>query len=249
MKILVAVKRVLDFNLRVRLKPDGSGVDLANAKMSMNPFDEIAVEEAIRLKEKGVAGECVAVSIGPLANQETLRTALALGMDRGILITTDEEWEPLNVAKILKKTVEKESPQLVILGKQSIDGDHNQTGQMLAEILNWPQATCVSELKWQEEECLLTREIDTGLEVLAVKPPFIMTVDLRLNQPRYATLPNIMRAKQKPLSIEPLLNLNNSLTPRIKRLKVEPPPPRNSVKMLKTVEELVRHLKQEAKVI
>lgn len=248
-KILVAVKRVLDFNIRVRLKPDGSGVDLANAKMSMNPFDEIAVEEGIRLKERGIASECVAVSIGAQANQETLRTALALGIDRGILITTEEEWEPLNIAKILKKVVERENPTLVILGKQSIDGDNNQTGQMLAELLNWPQATFVSELKWQEEACTLTREIDTGLEILTIKPPFIMTVDLRLNQPRYATLPNIMKAKQKPFSMEPLSSLGLSLTKHVQTLKVEPPPPRRNVKIVKSAEELVTQLKQEAKVI
>lgn len=249
MKVLVAIKRVLDFNIRVRIKADGTGVDLAHAKMSMNPFDEIAVEEAIRLKEKGLAQELVAVSIGAHDNQETLRSALALGIDRAILVQTDTEWESLNIAKILQSIVEKERPDVVILGKQSIDGDNNQTGQMLAGLLNWPQATFISELKFDQGEWLVTREVDTGLEVLAIKSPLVVTTDLRLNQPRYASLPNIMKAKQKPMQITPLNDLNLSLRSRIKTLKVVAPTARRAGIKVNSVPELIDKLKNEAKVI
>src|SRR5215468_4282205 len=199
MKVLVAVKRVVDFNVKVRVKPDGSGVDTANVKMSMNPFDEIAVEEAVRLKEKGIATELVAVSCGVAACQETLRTALALGADRAILVETDAELQPLAVAKLLKAIATKEKPQLVIMGKQAIDDDNNQTGQMLAALLDWPQATFASKVDIAEGKATVKREIDGGLETLAIALPAVITTDLRLNEPRYATLPNIMKAKKKPL--------------------------------------------------
>jgi len=199
MKVLVSIKRVVDFNVKVRVKPDGSGVETANVKMSMNPFDEIAVEEAVRLKEAGAATEIVVVSCGPQACQETLRTALAIGADRAILVETNEELQPLAVSKLLKAIVQKENPKLVILGKQAIDDDCNQTGQMLAALLNWPQATFASKLKIEGEKAQVTREVDGGLETIAIKLPAIVTTDLRLNEPRYVTLPNIMKAKKKTL--------------------------------------------------
>ena len=249
MKLLVAVKRVIDFNVKPRVKMDGSGVDLANVKMSMNPFDEIAVEEAIRLKEKGVATEIVAVSIGPAKAQETLRTALAMGADRAILVQTDEEVEPLAVAKILKGVAEEEQPGLVILGKQAIDDDSNQTGQMLAALLGWPQATFASKVKIAGQEAEVTREIDGGLETIAVKLPAIVTTDLRLNEPRYVTLPNIMKAKKKTLEVVKPDELGVDLAPRLKTLKVQEPPKRKAGAQVKTVDELVAKLKNEARVI
>src|SRR5918997_1217985 len=203
MKVLVTVKRVVDFNVKIRVKPDGSGVELANIKMSMNPFDEIAIEEAIRLKEQGKATEIVAVSIGPQAAQETIRTALAMGADRGILVKTDQTTEPLAVAKILKKLVEKESPQLVIMGKQAIDDDSNQTGQMLAALLGWPQGTFAYRIAVSDGSIDVTREVDAGLQTVTLKLPAIVTTDLRLNEPRYASLPNIMKAKSNPLATKP----------------------------------------------
>ena len=216
MKILVPIKRVVDFTVKVRVKPDGSGVDLDNVKMSMNPFDEIAVEEAIRLKERGVATEVIAVSLGSVAGQETLRTALAMGADRAILIETDSELEPLAVAKLLKQIVLKEEPQLVILGKQAIDDDSNQTGQMLAALLDWPQGTFASKLEVAAGKATVTREIDGGLETLELPLPAIITTDLRLNEPRYATLPNIMKAKKRPLDILKPADLQTNVTPRLK---------------------------------
>src|SRR5438132_1252550 len=226
MKILVPVKRVVDFNVKVRVKPDGSGVETANVKMSMNPFDEIAVEEAVRLKEKGVATEIVAVSCGVTACQETLRTALALGADRAVLVETDVELQPLAVAKLLKALVDKEQPQLVILGKQAIDDDANQTGQMLAALLDWPQATFASKVDIANGVATVKREIDGGLETLELKLPAIITTDLRLNEPRYATLPNIMKAKKKPLERTNPAALGVDVSPRLATLKVAEPPKR-----------------------
>lgn len=250
MKILVAVKRVLDYNVKVRIKPDHSDVDLTNAKMSMNPFDEIAVEEALRLKEKGVATEVVVCSIGSKASQETIRQALALGADRGILVETDESLEPLSIAKILRELVKQESPRLVLLGKQSIDGDHNQTGQILAGLLNWPQGTFVSKINLKDDFIEVTREVDAGLETLSLTLPAVITTDLRLNEPRYASLPNIMRAKQKPLQVIPLSTLPVNTAPKITRLQVEPPPPRQAgVIMVNSVSELLDKLRLEAKVL
>jgi electron transfer flavoprotein beta subunit len=249
MKILVPVKRVVDYNVKVRVKADGTGVETANVKMSMNPFDEIACEEAVRLKEGGVATEIVAVSIGPTQCQETLRTALAIGADRAILVETTAEVQPLAVAKILKQLVEKESPKLVILGKQAIDDDSNQTGQMLAALLNWPQATFASKVKVEGEGAQVTREVDGGLETLALKLPAIVTTDLRLNEPRYVTLPNIMKAKKKPLDTVKPEALGVDVTPRLKTLKVQEPPKRKGGVMVKDVGELVDKLKNEAKVI
>ena len=251
MKVLVPVKRVVDFNVKIRVKPDGSGVELANVKMSMNPFDEIAVEEAIRLKEKGVASEIVAVSIGPSKAQETIRTALAMGADRGILIETDEgvTVEPLAVAKLLKAVVQEEQPSLVILGKQAIDDDCNQTGQMLAALLGWPQATFASKLVIEDGDARVTREVDGGLETLKLKLPAVVTTDLRLNEPRYASLPNIMKAKKKPLDVKRAADFGVDLAPRLKVLKTAEPPGRKAGVKVSSVAELVEKLRTEAGVI
>jgi electron transfer flavoprotein beta subunit len=249
MKVLTPIKRVVDFTVKVRVKPDGSGVDLDNVKMSMNPFDEIAVEEAIRLKERGVATEIIAVSLGSAACQETLRTALAMGADRAILIETDTELEPLAVAKLLKQIVLKEAPQLVILGKQAIDDDSNQTGQMLAALLDWPQGTFASKLEVAGSKVTVTREIDGGLETLELPLPAIISTDLRLNEPRYTTLPNIIKAKKRPLDILKLADLQTDVTPRLKTLNVAAPEPRKPGILVNSVEELVTKLRDEAKVI
>ena len=243
MKVLVAVKRVVDYNVKIRVKADGSGVELANVKMSMNPFDEIGVEEAIRLKEKGVVTEIVAVSIGPQQAQETLRTALAMGADRAILVKHDELIEPLAVAKILKAIVDAEKPEIVILGKQAIDDDANQTGQMLAALLGWPQATACSKLEPGSGEATITREIDGGLQTLKVKLPLIVTTDLRLNQPRYASLPNIMKAKKKPLEEKTAADYGVDTKHRLKVIKTEDPPKRDAGVKVKSVAELVGKLK------
>ena len=243
MKAVVAVKRVVDYNVKIRVKADGSGVELANVKMSMNPFDEIGVEEAIRLKEKGIVSEIIVVSIGPAQAQETLRTALAMGADRAILVRHDEYVEPLGVAKILKGVVEAEKPELVILGKQAIDDDCNQTGQMLAALLGWPQATACSKLEPGNGEAIITREIDGGLQTLKVKMPLIITTDLRLNQPRYASLPNIMKAKKKPLEEKTPEDYGADVKPRLKMIKTEEPPKRASGIKVKSVAELVGALK------
>jgi electron transfer flavoprotein beta subunit len=243
MKVLVAVKRVVDYNVKIRVKADGSGVELANVKMSMNPFDEIGVEEAIRLKEKGVVTEIVAVSIGPQQAQETLRTALAMGADRAILIKHDDIVEPLAVAKILKAVVDAEKPEIVILGKQAIDDDANQTGQMLAALLGWPQATACSKLEPGNGEATITREIDGGLQTLKVKMPLIVTTDLRLNQPRYASLPNIMKAKKKPLDEKTAADYGVDTKHRLKVIKTEDPPKRDAGVKVKSVAELVGKLK------
>ena len=249
MKILTPIKRVIDFNVKVRVKPDGSGVDTANVKMSMNPFDEIAVEEAVRLKEKGVATEIVAVSCGVAACQETLRTALALGADRAILIETDVDLQPLAVAKLLKAIVDQEKPDLVILGKQAIDDDANQTGQMLAALLDWPQATFASKLETSNGTLTVKREVDGGLETVEMQLPAIVTTDLRLNEPRYATLPNIMKAKKKPLVTTTPAALNVDVSPRLITLKVVEPPKRKGGGKVADVKELVNKLRTEAKVI
>jgi len=249
MKALVAVKRVVDYNVKVRVKSDGTGVETANVKMSMNPFDEIAVEEAVRLKEKGVASEIVAVSCGPTACQETLRTAMAIGADRAILVETDAELQPLAVAKLLKALVEREQPQLVILGKQAIDDDCNQTGQMLAALLEWPQATFASKVELAEGAASVTREVDGGLETLRLQLPAVVTTDLRLNEPRYVTLPNIMKAKKKPLETVKPEALGVDVAPRIKTLKVVEPAKRGAGVMVPDVAALVAKLKNEAKVI
>ena len=249
MKILVSVKRVVDFNVKVRVKADGSGVETANVKMSMNPFDEIAVEEALRLKEAGTATEVVAVSCGVQACQETLRTALALGADRAILVETDVELQPLAVAKLLRAIAQKENPQLVILGKQAIDDDCNQTGQMLAALLGWPQATFASKLKIAGDKAEVTREVDGGLETIAIKLPAVVTTDLRLNEPRYVTLPNIMKAKKKPLEVLKPDALGVDIAPRLKTLKVEEPPKRKAGVKVPDARALVGKLRGEAKVI
>lgn len=249
MKILVAVKRVVDYNVKVRVKSDHSGVDIANVKMSMNPFDEIAVEEAVRLKEAGIATEVIAVSCGISACQETLRTAMAIGADRGILVETDADLQPLAVAKILKALVDKEQPQLMFLGKQAIDDDSNQTGQMLAALLDLPQATFASKVQVADGKVTVTREVDGGLETLALTLPAVVTTDLRLNEPRYATLPNIMKAKKKPLDIVKPEDLGVDVEPRIKTIKVEEPPKRSAGVMVADVKALVEKLKNEAKVI
>ncbi len=249
MKVLVAVKRVIDYNVKARVKADGSGVDLANVKMSMNPFDEIAVEEAIRLKEKGVVTEIVAVSLGVMQCQETLRTALAMGADRAILVESDVELQPLAVAKLLQAVAVKEAPQLIILGKQAIDDDSNQTGQMLAALLGWSQATFASKVDVNGAVAKVTREVDGGLETIAVKLPAIITTDLRLNEPRYATLPNIMKAKKKQFDVMKPADLGVDVTPRLTTLKVVEPPKRKGGVMVKDVAELVAKLKNEAKVI
>jgi electron transfer flavoprotein beta subunit len=243
MKVLVAVKRVVDYNVKIRVKADGSGVELANVKMSMNPFDEIGVEEAIRLKEKGIVTEIVAVSIGPQQAQETLRTALAMGADRAILVKHDDLIEPLAVAKILKAVVDAEKPEIVILGKQAIDDDANQTGQMLAALLGWPQATACSKLEPGHGEATITREIDGGLQMLKVKMPLIVTTDLRLNQPRYASLPNIMKAKKKPLEEKTAAGYGVDTKHRLKVIKTEDPPKRDAGVKVKSVAELVGKLK------
>ena len=249
MKILVPVKRVVDYNVKVRVKSDNTGVDVANVKMSMNPFDEIAVEEAVRLKEAGIATEVVAVSCGVTQCQETLRTAMAIGADRGILVQTDEELQPLAVAKLLKALCEKENPELVVLGKQAIDDDANQTGQMLASLMKLPQATFASKVAIADGKATVTREIDGGLETLSMSLPAIVTTDLRLNEPRYATLPNIMKAKKKPLDTFSPADLGVDVSPRLKTLKVEEPPKRSAGVKVADVAELVAKLKNEAKVI
>ncbi|WP_230971417.1 electron transfer flavoprotein subunit beta/FixA family protein [Nitrogeniibacter aestuarii] len=249
MKILVPVKRVVDYNVKVRVKSDNTGVDVANVKMSMNPFDEIAVEEAVRLKEAGIATEVVAVSCGVAQCQETLRTAMAIGADRGILVQTDEELQPLAVAKLLKAICEKENPELVVLGKQAIDDDANQTGQMLASMMKLPQATFASKVAIADGKATVTREIDGGLETLTMPLPAIVTTDLRLNEPRYATLPNIMKAKKKPLDNFTPVDLGVDVSPRLKTLKVEEPPKRSAGVKVADVAELVAKLKNEAKVI
>jgi electron transfer flavoprotein beta subunit len=249
MKILVPVKRVVDFNVKIRVKADQTGVELANIKMSMNPFDEIAVEEALKQKEAGKAAEVIVVSAGTTACQETIRTALAMGADRGILVETDVELQPLAVAKLLAAVVKKESPGLVILGKQAIDDDANQTGQMLAALLDWPQAVFASKVEIGEGSARVTREIDGGLETLEINMPAVITTDLRLNTPRYATLPNIMKAKKKPLEVVKPADLGVDATPRLKTLKVVEPGKRKAGVMVKDVSELVDKLKNEAKVI
>jgi len=249
MKILVAVKRVVDYNVKIRVKSDGSGVDLANVKMSMNPFDEIAVEEAVRLKEAGIATEVVVVSAGVTQCQETLRTALAIGADRAILVESDAELQPLAVAKIMKALSEKESAQIIILGKQAIDDDSNQTGQMLASLLDIPQATFASKVVVADGKATVTREVDGGLETIALTLPAVITTDLRLNEPRYVTLPNIMKAKKKTIEIVKPEDLGVDVAPRIKTLKVEDPPKRSAGVMVADVAALVDKLKNEAKVI
>ncbi|HTH27029.1 MAG TPA: electron transfer flavoprotein subunit beta/FixA family protein [Sphingobium sp.] len=243
MKIVVPVKRVIDYNVKPRVKADGTGVDLANVKMSMNPFDEIAVEEAIRLKEKGVATEIVAVSIGPAKAQETLRTALAMGADRAILIQTDDEVEPLGVAKLLAKVAAEETPGLVILGKQAIDDDSNQTGQMLAALLGWPQGTFASKVELAGDKVDVTREVDGGLETVKLAMPAIVTTDLRLNEPRYASLPNIMKAKSKPLATKTPADYDVDVAPRLETLKVSEPAKRQAGIKVADVDELVAKLK------
>ncbi|HXZ01099.1 MAG TPA: electron transfer flavoprotein subunit beta/FixA family protein [Stellaceae bacterium] len=249
MKVLVAVKRVIDYNVKVRVKPDKTGVETANVKMSMNPFDEIGVEEAVRLKEAGVASEIVAVSMGPQACQETIRTALAMGADRGIHVLSEAELQPLAVAKLLKAIAGKEQPQLVILGKQAIDDDSNQTGQMLAALLGWPQGAFISKIKLEGGKALVTREIDGGLETVELTLPTVVTTDLRLNEPRYASLPNIMKAKKKPIEQLTPEALGVDVAPRLVTLKVEEPAKRQGGKKLASVQELVDKLKNEARVI
>ncbi len=249
MKALVAVKRVVDYNVKVRVKSDQSGVDIANVKMSMNPFDEIAVEEAVRLKEKGVVTEIIAVSCGDAKAQETLRTAMAIGADRGILVETDAELQPLGVAKLLKALVDKEQPQVVILGKQAIDDDANQTGQMLAALADLPQATFASKVEIADGKANVTREVDGGLETIAISLPAVVTTDLRLNEPRYVTLPNIMKAKKKQLDVVKPEDLGVDVAPRLKTLKVSEPPKRGAGIKVPDVATLVDKLRNEAKVI
>ena len=249
MTILLPIKRVVDYNVKVRPKADESGVDLNNVKMAINPFCEIAVEEAVRLKEAGSASEIIAVTVGAENAQEQLRTALALGADRAILVETDLEVEPLGISKVLKAIVEKESPNLIVMGKQAIDGDNNQTGQMLAALMNYPQATFASELKIEGEKAVVTREVDGGLQTISINLPAVVTSDLRLNEPRYASLPNIMKAKQKPLEIIKSDDLGVDLNPRISTLKVSPPPEREAGIIVESVDQLVEKLKNEAKVI
>ena len=249
MKILVGVKRVVDYNVKIRVKADGTGVETANVKFSMNPFDEIAIEEAVRLKEAGKASEIVAVSLGVAASQDTIRTALAMGADRGILVQTDAELQPLAVAKLLKAVIAKENPSLVLLGKQAIDDDSNQTGQMLAALLDWPQGTFASKLAVTEGGIEVTREVDGGLETVALTLPALVTTDLRLNEPRYASLPNIMKAKKKPLDVMTPADLGVDVAPRLTTLKVEEPPKRKAGIKVADVAELVNRLRNEAKVI
>ena len=249
MKILTPVKRVLDYNVKARVKADQSGVDLANVKMSMNPFDEIAVEEAVRLKEKGVATEVIAVSIGVQQCQETLRTALAMGADRAILIVTDQDLEPLNAAKVLQKIVQEQAPDVVLMGKQAIDGDNGATGQMLAALLGWPQATFASKIEIAAGKATVTREIDGGLETLQIDLPGVITTDLRLNEPRYASLPNIMKARTKPMDTRQLAELGLELAPHLKVLKVAEPPRRQAGIKVESAADLVMKLKTEAGVL
>ncbi len=249
MKVLVSVKRVVDFNVKVRVKADGSGVETANVKMSMNPFDEIAVEEAVRLKEKGAASEIIAVSCGVQACQETLRTALAIGADRAILVETDVELQPLAVAKILKSICAKENPQLVIMGKQAIDDDSNQTGQMLAALLGWPQATFASKIQLQDGKAEVTREVDGGLETISIKLPAVVTTDLRLNEPRYVTLPNIMKAKKKTLEVLKPDALGVDVSPRLTTLKVVEPAKRKAGVKVADARALLEKLRNDAKVL
>ena len=249
MKVLVPIKRVVDYNVKIRVKSDNSGVELSNVKMSMNPFDEIAVEEAIKLKEAGTVSEIIVLSIGPQQSQETIRTALAMGADRGILVKTDELVEPLNVAKIIKAVSEEENPNLIILGKQAIDDDSNQTGQMLAALLGWSQGTFASELKISDGKANVVREIDGGLQTLEIKLPSIITTDLRLNEPRYASLPNIMKAKKKPIDEKLPEDYNLEISPMLEIVKVSEPAQREAGIKVETVEELVDKLKNEAGVI
>ena len=249
MKILVPVKRVVDYNVKIRVKPDGSGVDLANVKMSMNPFCEIAVEEAVRLQEAGKASEIVVVSVGPSQAQETIRTALAMGADRGILVQTDDDMEPLGIAKLLKAVIAEENPDLVILGKQAIDGDNNQTGQMLAALLGWPQGTFASALDFADDKLHVTREIDGGLQTVKLTTPAVVTTDLRLNEPRYASLPNIMKAKKKPIDEKTTADYGVDVAPRLEIVNVSEPPEREAGVKVETVGELVEKLKNEAGVL
>ncbi|MFA9440626.1 electron transfer flavoprotein subunit beta/FixA family protein [Uliginosibacterium sp. sgz301328] len=249
MKVLVPVKRVVDYNVKVRVKADGSGVDLANVKMSMNPFDEIAVEEAVRLREAGTATEVVVVSCGAAQSADTLRAAMAMGADRAILVETDAELQPLAVAKLLKAVAEKETPQLIVLGKQAIDDDANQTAQMLAAVLGWPQATFASSVKVADGRIQVSREIDGGTETVAMSLPAVVSADLRLNEPRYATLPNIMKAKKKPLETIPAADLGVDITPRLITVRVDEPKKRQGGVKLANVQELVAKLRDEAKVI
>jgi electron transfer flavoprotein beta subunit len=249
MKVLVAVKRVIDYNVKIRVKSDKTGVETANVKMSMNPFDEIGVEEAIRLKEAGIASEIIAVSLGIAQCQETIRTALAMGADRGILVQTDAELQPLAVAKLLKAIVAKEGPEIVILGKQAIDDDCNQTGQMLSALLGWSQGTFASKLKREGGRLFVTREVDGGLETIDLKLPAVITTDLRLNEPRYASLPNIMKAKKKPIDVLTPDALGVDITPRLVTLKVDEPPKRQGGRKVASVAELVDKLRNEARVI
>jgi len=249
MKILVPVKRVVDYNVKIKVKSDNSGVDLENTKMSMNPFDEIAVEEAVRLKEKKICDEIIAVSIGSAKSEETLRTALAVGADKGILIETEEEVQPLEVAKILKEIIKKNNPDLVLMGKQAIDDDSNQTGQMLAALVGWPQGTFTSKLEINGKKINITREIDGGLETLGMELPAIVTTDLRLNEPRYASLPNIMKAKQKPIEKTTPGDLNIEIKQRLKTLKVTEPPKKEAGIKVDSVQELISKLHEKEKVI
>ena len=249
MKVLVTVKRVVDYNVKVRIATDGSDVDIANVKMSMNPFDEIAVEEAVRLKEQGKVTEIIAVTCGTAASQDVLRTAFAMGADRGILVTSETLLQPLGVAKVLQALVAREAPQLVLMGKQAIDDDCNQTGQMLAGLLNWPQATFASKVELQPDHALVTREVDGGLQTIAVQLPAIVTADLRLNEPRYVTLPNIMKAKKKDIETIEAASLGVDLAPRLQQLKVAEPAGRAAGVKLASVDELIEKLKNEAKVI
>ena len=249
MKILVPIKRVVDYNVKIKVKSDNSGVDLENVKMSMNPFDEIAVEEAVRLKEKKICNEITAISIGSAKSEETLRTALAVGADKGILVETEENVQPLEVAKILKEIINKNSPDLVLMGKQAIDDDSNQTGQMLAALLSWPQGTFTSKLEINEKKINVTREIDGGLETLGMELPAIVTTDLRLNEPRYASLPNIMKAKQKPIEKITPSDLNVEIKQRLKTLKVTEPPQKEAGIKVDSVQELISKLHEKEKVI
>jgi len=249
MKILVPVKRVVDYNVKIKIKSDNSGVDLENVKMAMNPFDEIAVEEAVRLKEKKLCDEIIAISIGSLRSEETIRTALAMGADKGILVETSEDVQPLEVAKILNEIIKKNNPDLVLMGKQAIDDDSNQTGQMLAALLGWPQGTFASKLEINKQEINVTREIDGGLETLSIKIPAVVTTDLRLNEPRYASLPNIMKAKQKPIERIKSNDLGVDIKQRIKILEITEPPKKKAGIKVKSVEELVSRLHNDEKVI
>jgi len=249
MKILVAVKRVIDYNVQVRVKNDGTGVEKENVKMSMNPPDENAVEEALRIKESGKADEIVIISIGQEKSQETIRTALAMGADRGVLIKTDHDVEPLGVSKIIAKIAEDEKPGVILLGKQAIDDDCNQTAQMVSALLNWPQGTFASKIEIENDSAVITREIDEGLEKIKVKTPFVASCDLRLNEPRYASLPNIMKAKKKPIDIKSAIDLGVDISTRIEQIKVEEPPVRQKGVIVSNVAELVQKLKHEAKVI